>query len=86
MGPLRGFTAIRSEMERHSFRYDEDGRWLGDRCRFAAMQNRERKVRTPQGSVPDNVRDRSVKAPGTASATETIPPRRQRCGKGEKVR
>ena len=24
----------------------------------------ERKVRTPQGSVPDNVRDRSVKASG----------------------
>ena len=30
----------------------------------AAAFGRERKVRTPQGSVPDNVRDWSVKAPG----------------------
>ncbi len=32
------------------------------RCRPAARFGRERKVRTPQGSVPDNVRDFSVKA------------------------
>ena len=37
---------------------------LGGRCRFRFGVKRGRKVRTPQGSVPDNVRDVSVKAHG----------------------
>ncbi len=61
------------------------------RCRSS---ERERKVRTPQSSVPDNVREslgapplsRSLRQGGeslhsTESATENIPPRR-RCGSG----
>ena len=49
--------------------------------------SRERKVRTPQGSVPDNVRDRGVKA-----VRRRVPQRKYRLrlardgGKGEKVR
>jgi len=54
----------------------------------AAGLGRERKVRTPQGSVPDNVRDCIAKRCRTASATENVPPGRasslvrvKRCGK-----
>ena len=35
---------------------------------------RERKVRSPQGSVPVNGREDSLKAGFTESATENIPP------------
>src|SRR4029077_7014454 len=50
-----------------------------------------RKVRAPQSSVPDNVREGAPSklawaGHSTESATENIPPRRQRRGKGEKVR
>ncbi len=56
-----------------------------------------RKVRTPQSSVPDNVREDWVPRPfvffakggrlgSTESATENIPPGPQGSGKGEKVR
>ncbi len=41
----------------------EPARELGGRCRGTQVL-RGRKVRTPQGSVPDNVRDVSVKAHG----------------------
>ncbi len=46
----------------------------------------ERKVRTPQSSVPDNVRAPAFKRCVTESATENIPPRAsgvrvKRCGK-----
>ena len=46
----------------------------GGRCR-SARAFRERKVRTPQGSVPDNVRDLSVKA-----QRRQVPQRRYRLG------
>jgi len=52
-----------------------------------------RKVRTPQSSVPDNVREggpflRYLQGwvDSTESATENIPPGPQGSGKGEKVR
>ena len=48
----------------------------------------ERKVRSPQGSVPANGRGDSLKADFTESATENIPPRAAQAerGKGEMVR
>jgi len=46
----------------------------------------ERKVRTPQGSVPDNVRGRSVKAAIRPVPQKKYRPPRKRQGKGEKVR
>ena len=50
------------------------GRSLPAASRLRVVR-RGRKVRTPQGSVPDNVRDVGLKNPWTASATEKIPPR-----------
>jgi hypothetical protein len=65
-------------------------RWQPDRTVAVA---RQRKVRTPQSSVPDNVREggpflRSLQewVDSTESATENIPPGPQGSGKGEKVR
>ena len=53
----------------------------------AAAAMRQRKVRTPQGSVPDNIRDLSVKAQGRPVPQKTNRPRPARGqGKGEKVR
>jgi hypothetical protein len=47
----------------------------------------ERKVRSPQGSMPANGRGLALKGPVTESATENIPPFDfGRVGKGEKVR
>ena len=55
------------------------------RCR-TGLPVGERKVRTPESSVPDNVREGGLKARSTESATENIPPRFvgvrvKRCGK-----
>jgi len=53
----------------------------------AAAAMRQRKVRTPQGSVPDNIRDLSVKAQGRRVPQKRNRPRLARGqGKGEKVR
>src|ERR1700739_1067019 len=67
--------------------YDRERRTAGRRLPARRKPSRERKVRTPQGSVPDNVRDRGVKA-----ARRPVPQRKYRphlargAGKGEKVR
>ncbi len=55
-----------------------DSRW------FISMG--QRKVRSPQGSMPANGRGESLKAILTDSATENIPPGQLMPGKGEKVR
>ena len=59
-------------------------------CRAVAAEAldalRERKVRTPQGSVPDNVRDLSVKAQRRPVPQRTYRPGFIARGKGEKVR
>jgi hypothetical protein len=73
--------------------------WVVDAGISRAARPRERKVRTPQSNVPDNVREGEFagsltrvsrggcfEAHFTESATENIPPRAQACGKGEKVR
>ena len=58
------------------------GHWFRSGCAGG-----QRKVRTPQSGVPDNVRAAALKGPLTESATENIPPRSQEsAGKGEKVR
>jgi hypothetical protein len=57
---------------------------LGGRCRG---QLRQRKVRTPKGSVPDNIRDLSFKAQGRRVPQKTNRPHLAGDqGKGEKVR
>jgi hypothetical protein len=61
--------------------------WFADAGVSRAARSRERKVRTPQSSVPDNVREGGSRGPRrafrvvgcleahfTESATENIPP------------
>ena len=81
----RSARAVRSVSDRCAT--IQTGRRLDGRCRWAARLRRERKVRTPQGSVPDNVRDWSVKALGRQVPQKTNRPvcksgvRVKRCGK-----
>ena len=60
--------------------------WIVDAGDSRAARSRERKVRTPQSSVPDNVREGEFKLTLRKVPQKIYRPWAQAQGKGEKVR